>query len=290
MTTVTLLDGGMGRELKRSGAPFHQPEWSAAALSAAPETVAAVHRRFIDAGCAVITTNNYAVVPFHIGAERFELEGEALTELAGRLAVEVAPEGVRVAGSLPPLAGSYRPDLFDPSLAERLYPRIVSALAPYVDVWLGETISCLAEASAICAALGTRDKPLWLAFTLADDTGAAPCLRSGESVAAACELAAAEGADGVLFNCSVPEVIGAAIADVGAAAARPAAFGGYANAFTPRPRDTEANSEIATLRDEITPEAYADTVMRWVDDGASVVGGCCGIGPEHIATLRARLG
>ncbi|MEM7378377.1 MAG: homocysteine S-methyltransferase family protein [Pseudomonadota bacterium] len=290
MATVTLLDGGMGRELKRSGAPFHQPEWSAAALSAAPESVAEVHRRFIHAGCAVITTNNYAVVPFHIGAERFELEGEALTELAGRLAVEAASEGVRVAGSLPPLAGSYRPDLFDPAMAEQLYPRIVAALAPFVDVWLGETISCLAEATAICTALRERDKPLWLAFTLDDDTGTAPRLRSGESIDTACELAEAEGADGVLFNCSVPEVIGAAIAAVGAVPDRPFVFGGYANAFTPRPVDTEANSEIAALRDEITPEAYADTVMRWVDDGASVVGGCCGIGPEHIAALRARLG
>ena len=46
----------------------------------------------------------------------------------------------------------------------------------------------------------------------------------------------------------------------------------------------------AALRDEITPSAYADMVMQWVGHGAGVVGGCCGVGPDHITALRARLG
>ena len=61
----------MGRELKRVGAPFRQPEWSALPLMQAPETVVAVHRSFIDAGAQIITTNNYAVVPFHLGDDQF---------------------------------------------------------------------------------------------------------------------------------------------------------------------------------------------------------------------------
>src|SRR3974390_3351192 len=100
---ITLLDGGTGRELLRIGAPFRQPEWSALALIEAPEYVARVHRHFIDAGADVITTNSYALVPFHIGAERFEREGADLAALAGRLAraaAQAAPRPVRVAGSL----------------------------------------------------------------------------------------------------------------------------------------------------------------------------------------------
>lgn len=75
---LVLLDGGMGRELQRRGAPFRQPEWSALALSEAPEQVEAVHRAYIEAGAQVITSNSYAVVPFHIGEERFATEGESL--------------------------------------------------------------------------------------------------------------------------------------------------------------------------------------------------------------------
>ena len=66
---MVILDGGMGRELQRSGAPFRQPEWSALALSEAPEAVVGVHAAFIGAGAQVITSNSYAVVPFHIGEE-----------------------------------------------------------------------------------------------------------------------------------------------------------------------------------------------------------------------------
>ena len=49
-SNLMILDGGMGRELQRIGAPFQQPEWSAQALLEAPHCVSQVHRSFIDAG------------------------------------------------------------------------------------------------------------------------------------------------------------------------------------------------------------------------------------------------
>lgn len=279
----------MGRELKRVGAPFQQPEWSALALMEAPERVSQVHRSFIDAGAEVITTNNYAVVPFHIGDERFAEQGESLTRLAGRLAREAAGQSIKVGGCLPPLRGSYRPDRFDTEFATRYYPAIVEALEPYVDLWQAETISCLDEARAVAAAVSGSDKPLWIAFTLLDELGTAePCLRSGESLQSALHLAADVGAAALLFNCSLPEVIGQALAVLGPLRDRQAptlALGGYGNAFTPRNADAEANSEVSDLRDEVTPEHYAELVAGWERSGATLLGGCCGIGPEHIAAL-----
>ena len=78
---VTILDGGMGRELKRIGAPFQQPEWSALALMQGPQFVRQAHDAFAHSGAQVLTTNSYAVVPFHIGQERFEAQGVALARL-----------------------------------------------------------------------------------------------------------------------------------------------------------------------------------------------------------------
>ncbi len=75
---ITLLDGGMGRELERMGAPFRQPEWSALPLIEGPDYVRRAHAAFIAAGAQVITTNSYAVVPFHLGAERFAAKGLVL--------------------------------------------------------------------------------------------------------------------------------------------------------------------------------------------------------------------
>ena len=85
MERVTVLDGGMGRELKRIGAPFGQPEWSALALIESPDHVRRAHAGFAAAGAEVITTNTYAVVPFHIGDERFASDGRRLAALAGEL-------------------------------------------------------------------------------------------------------------------------------------------------------------------------------------------------------------
>ena len=147
-TQTILLDGGTGRELMRLGAPFRQPEWSALALMQAPRYVSEVHRRYIAAGADVITTNSYAVVPFHIGAAAFERDGAALAELAGRLAqaeAQRAPRAVRVAGSLPPVCGSYRADLFDAAAARPVLEVLIGALAPHVDLWLSETLSSIGE-------------------------------------------------------------------------------------------------------------------------------------------------
>ena len=84
--STVILDGGMGRELQRRGAPFRQPEWSALALIEAPQYVLQAHQAFIRAGARIITSNSYAVVPFHIGEQRFAEHGLALAERAGRLA------------------------------------------------------------------------------------------------------------------------------------------------------------------------------------------------------------
>src|SRR5450432_2651995 len=212
----TVLDGGTGRELLRLGAPFRQPEWSALALIEGPEYVTQVHQRYVDAGADVITTNSYAVVPFHIGEARFQQEGFALAALSGKLAratADAASRPVLVAGSLPPVCGSYRPDLFDAAVARPVLQELVRALAPYVDLWLAETVSSEAEMALMSEVLAGSAQPWWVSYTLNDDPARSslPRLRSGETVESAVVHAARLGAQAVLFNCCQPEVIGAAV-------------------------------------------------------------------------------
>ena len=290
----TLLDGGMGRELHRAGAPFRQPEWSALALMLAPETVGQAHRRFVDAGAEIITTNSYALVPFHIGEAKFKAEGRKLADLAGSLARTVAaaaPHKVRVAGSIPPLFGSYRPDLFDEARAPEIIGPLIAGLSPHVDLWLAETQSSLAEARFIKAALADDRRPFWISFTLDDDNEdlARPKLRSGECVAAAITAMLELGVAAVLFNCSQPENMAGA---VDAARAVRETRGGdvrigvYANAFPPQ-REEAANEVVSGIRADLDPARYAQLAREWLEHGADIVGGCCGIGPEHIAALKA---
>lgn len=293
---MVILDGGMGRELQRCGAPFRQPEWSALALSEAPEVVVAVHAAFIEAGAQVITSNSYAVVPFHIGEERFASEGLELASIAGRLARKAADASarpVKVAGSLPPLFGSYRPDLFQPERVTEVLTPLLQGLGAHVDLWLAETQSSLAEVQAIHAHLPSDGKPFWVSFTLQDEeTDGEPRLRSGEPVADAIEAVAGMGVAAVLFNCSQPEVIGAAVDVARAITERlgaDIAIGVYANAFPPQPKEATANDGLDELREDLDPLGYLKWAKDWQHRGASMIGGCCGIGPQHIAELKRSL-
>ncbi len=290
---ITLLDGGMGRELKRMGAPFRQPEWSALALMEAPDTVARAHAAFIAAGAEVIITNSYALVPFHIGEARFATDGQSLAELSGRLARAAADavtdRKIRVAGSLPPLFGSYRPELFDVARAPEVLAPLVAGQAPHVDLWLGETLSSIAEAEAVADALGSDTRPLWISYTLADEDidPEVARLRSGEPVADAARAAARMGAAAVLFNCSQPEVMALALESARGVLGADIPLGAYANTFPPKGDSAQANTDLSDLRDDLNPARYLDFARDWTAHGATIVGGCCGIGPEHIAAMRA---
>lgn len=299
MTDITLLDGGMGKALDEAGAPFRQPEWSALALMEDPQWVERVHQDFVDAGADVLITNNYAVVPFHLG-DRCDDLLEELTDLSGRLARAVADRShrlIRVAGSIPPLFGSYEPENFDPVAAPPLLDRITDALAPHVDLFVAETQGSIAEARASFAAAARHGRPIWISATLEDGGGPAgvaahvdtPTLRSGESVEAFVAAMRDAGAAAVLFNCSQPEVMRSAIAVARSVLPEAVAVGAYANAFDDKPSGYAANELLMTHRADIEDGGYTTFVHEWIDAGATIVGGCCGIMPRHIALLRATL-
>jgi S-methylmethionine-dependent homocysteine/selenocysteine methylase len=275
---ITILDGGMGRELQSLGAPFRQPEWSALALMDGPEFVAQAHDRFALAGAKVISTNSYAVVPFHIGEQRFAERGAELAGLAGKLARDVADTyGLRVAGSLPPVMGSYRPDLFEKKAARAILSVLIEGLSPFADIWLAETLSTLDEAELVGDMLAGDDRPLWLSFTLNDEGPA--LLRSGEGIEAAVAKA-------LLFNCSAPEVMEDAVQKAKAALGDASVeIGVYANGFAHTEETVEANGGLRKIRADLDPPRYLDWAKKWVGSGATMVGGCCGIGPDHIRAL-----
>jgi S-methylmethionine-dependent homocysteine/selenocysteine methylase len=294
---VTILDGGMGRQLSRMGAPFRLPEWSALSLIEAPQFVSDAHDAFISAGAQIITTNSYALAPARIGEARFAAEGLRLADLAGRLAraaADRAPERVLVAGSLPPVFESYRPELFDAQRAPAILDTLVSGLEPHIDLWLIETQSSTAEAGAAIAAAQRTKLPIWVSYTLRDEIGRkAPAeLRSGEAVELAVATSIEHGVQAVLFNCSQPEVMNSAVEAAAATIAKrgngAVRIGVYANAFAPEPVSDEPYAGISQMRDDLSPEHYLQWASLWVGAGATIIGGCCGIGPEHIAALRAR--
>ncbi|MEZ9710424.1 homocysteine S-methyltransferase family protein [Vibrio breoganii] len=290
MTDVIILDGGMGRELKRIGAPFTQPQWSAQALIESPQHVEQAHRGFIEAGAEIITVNSYACVPFHLGETLYQQRGAELARTAAELAREAVNKSnqkVAVAGSIPPALGSYRPDLFEPVQVKEITQTLFEAQEAYVDLWLAETVASIAEFEAISQVLSQTEKPCHYAFTLQDDLSDIPKLRSGETVKEGILKLCESGADGIFFNCSIPEVMEQAIAEAKAIIDEQGidvAIGVFANSFTPIGATHEANDTIQSMR-ELSPQDYLEFAKQWHQAGATIIGGCCGIYPSHIKTL-----
>jgi len=290
---IKILDGGMSRELVRLGAELRQPEWSAWALMHEPAIVQQVHEDFIEAGADIITTNSYALVPFHIGEEKFRNEGQRLIALSGQLAREAVikcQKNVLVAGCLPPIFGSYEPQNFDANRVGSYLDIFVEALDPYVDIWLGETLSLIAEAQAVEQATRITKKPLWISFTLDDhDSSMTPTLRSGESIETAATWVGSTGrVQAMLFNCSRPEVMKQAV-EQGVASLKAAPHnvevGVYANAFEPQQDTQAANEGLSPVRDDLDGAHYCAFACDWVEAGANIIGGCCGVGSDHIHKL-----
>ncbi len=292
-----LLDGGMGRELQERGLIAVRSIWSAAALLDCPAVVQEVHEAFIAAGAEVITTNTYGAVRTFLGAEdmedRFEemiAAGVALAR-AARDAKKATNPAVRIAGSLPPLNISYRPDLVlpDDELA-RQYSELTRLLSPGVDLLLCETLACVREARAAARAAMASGLPVWVGLTLADSADGT--LRSGEPLEAAVDGLKGLGIEGILLNCCSVEAIDLALPRL--RQGWPGKVGAYANAFQPMKKDYvmgEGPQESGgiPLRDDLSIAAYRDHALAWQAAGADIIGGCCGIGPAHIAALSEAL-
>ena len=286
-----LLDGGMGRELQFRGLHLSRQIWSASALMEAPDMIRTVHEDYIRAGADIITTNTYGLIREDLASAGLEGRYEELNLIAGRLARQACSNTDRpvlVAGSLPPLRGSFRPDRVGP--ASELIPSYreqAGILASSVDFFLCETMSSAAEGRAAAEGALGAGKPVWVSWTLHEDNSGR--LRSGETIKETVQALEGLGVTGCLVNCSAPASVTKAIPLL-AKTAVDQIIGGYANTFFPIPEDWQLDGGQKTdgllpLRSDLDPESYARYAEQWIRDGADVVGGCCGTRPAHIKKI-----
>jgi S-methylmethionine-dependent homocysteine/selenocysteine methylase len=287
---IVLTDGGMGQELLRRSGAAPTPLWSARVLIDEPELVRDLHVDFIHEGAQVITINTYAATP-----ERLEREGVGeLFQTLQRRGIDLAMDArdkagkdVRIAGCLPPLFGSYKPELtlsFEDTLA--IYRRVVAEQKEHVDLILCETMASAEEGLAAVTAAAESGLPVWVSWTLGDSADE-PRLRSCETIAKAAAAIAQIAVEARLVNCSTPEVASAAMSEL---VALGGSVGAYANGFTSVAALKHGGTvDVLAAREDLGPQSYAGFAMHWVMAGAAIVGGCCEVGPEHIAALRDRL-
>ncbi|MDG2473737.1 MAG: homocysteine S-methyltransferase family protein [Paracoccaceae bacterium] len=290
MKKIILLDGGMGQELiKRSKSAPH-PLWSAQVLKNEPELVENLHIDFIKAGARVISLNSYTATPERLdrdGAKGMfdELQEKAI-EVANRARDYCKIADVKIAGCLPPLYGSYKPESA-PSLEECIerYQVISNKQAPHVDLFICETMSSIKEAEASIIAARSHSMETWCSLTISDQSDSR--LRSNEPLKTAIAHLNKFNHQANLLNCSIPESITVAL---NCLMSDKKLFGAYANGFASiNELEIGGTVDVLKSRQDLVPEAYLQHVMGWIESGARIVGGCCEISPQHIKHIYETL-
>ena len=230
---MIFLDGALGSILLDRANKSSSGLWSAQFLLDDPKAIKSLYEEYIGIGSDLITTNTYSTIPSYLNKEKLSAKMPELVDIAGKLAKEVADkhEHVRVAGSLPPLEESYRPDLvLTEGEALPIYKTLIEGLLPYVDIFLCETISSVQETQNVLKALDlyNKDIPIWLSWTLKEDKK--DLLRSGESIEEAFKFAEKYNPEAYLFNCTDPNAISSGLEVLQRLTDKP--IGGYPNVFS----------------------------------------------------------
>lgn len=278
--TPRLLGVVTGTELLRRGVDTGLPLWSAGALMSDPLTVAAIHRDHVLAGASIVVANTFRTDRRTLTRAGIADEAAAWTRRAVQLArsgVQARASGgtVLVAGSVSPLEDCYRPDLVpdDATLRREHAFRIRDLLRASADLALVETMNTIREAVAALGACRAGNLPSVVAFTLDEQAR----LRSGESLAEAVQAVLPLGPQAVLVNCCSVDAASRGLQIL--AEVCPLPRGAYANGQgCPDDRQGWRFEGSGTSRD-----VYRDAVRRWIESGATLVGGCCGTAPDWLS-------
>ena len=292
-----VLDGANGTELERLGARMDQSLWCARALADCPDLVHQVHRRYIDAGADVITTNSYSATREAMQRCGLAAHFEDWNRRSVRIAREERDRSSR-AGSVV-VAGSVSTygrfgDLDVETMSDHFRAQGEILVDEGVDLLILETLgSAERTIQAVVRAAKDLGVPVWVSVSCARDRDSGAVMLGIEESAEGSHVAQrygplaeavreimSVGGSAVLMMHSVRDVTEDAVRIMRAACTEP--VGAYPNAgYWTRPS--------WTFVDQISPEEYLADARRWVDAGAAVVGGCCGVGVEHIRALAEGL-
>ncbi|MFC3574614.1 homocysteine S-methyltransferase [Streptomyces yaanensis] len=291
--TTVVLDGGMSNQLESAGHDLSDELWSARLLAERPEAITEAHLAYFEAGADVAITSSYQAT-----FEGFAKRGIDRERAAGLLALSVglareAAEQAHAKGVTRPLwvaasVGPYGAMLADGSEYRGRYgltvaeleafhrPRLQALAAAGPDVLAMETIPDTDEAAALLRAIRGLGVPAWLSYTVAGDR-----TRAGQPLEEAFALAAeADEVIAVGVNCCAPEDVDGAVETAARVTGKPVVV--YPNSG----ESWDAEARAWDGRSTFT----AAQVTRWRDTGARLIGGCCRVGPEAIASIAGVLG
>jgi homocysteine S-methyltransferase len=293
-----ILDGGLGSELDRRGQDISSKLWSAELLINNPQAITEVHRAYLDAGAQCITSASYqasiagfasigvsaqhARDLFHFSIEIARRECDEFLShnpacsYQPMVAASVGPYGAFLADGSE-YTGKYGVE--DRTLVEFHYQRLEWLDQSGADVLACETIPSLQEASVLCELLKTVNTPAWISFSCRNGH----LLNDGSSIAEAAALFERHPKVVALgVNCSAPQTITSLIGRI------KSILPGKAIVVYPNSGE-HYDAATKTWHGVETPLECAAAARIWFNTGASIIGGCCRMGPAHIAAIATEM-
>ncbi len=269
-----LLDGATGSNLQKMGMPRGccAEEW----ILANPEAVLTLQRRYAEAGCQILYAPTFQAQPIALARVGLEKQAEAINAHLVSLTRSAAP-GCLVAGDLTTLAtftDSYDPDKFD-LLVDNYRTQIHGLLDGGADLLAAETLLYPQEAEAILTAAELEGATAVLyTFTMQSDGS----LFSGMDAGPVLQELEQSGAAAVGFNC------------VGADMMTPYLVSKLRR-YVKGPLVCKPNAGMPVIKEDnlahypMTPEEFARIMADCDKMGATLLGGCCGTTPAHMAAV-----
>ena len=297
-TEIIIIDGAMGTELQRRGVPLNFEIWSAAALLSHPHLVRKIHVDYLRAGAEIQIAATYNTAPHVINPSSFDTTSQELTATALRLVregIDVAEPAhpVWIAGSISTTVESRRKEMLDIPMLRDSYTEHAETLAEQgcdllmLEMMLTHDFAMDLEFQCEIAAIAKRTGlPVWAGIAVKMAESGTLHLQdgpeeSGEALRAGIEALLAEGVDvaGIMHS----EVD----ATLPALDLLERYWSGPVAVYPNSGRYKRPHWYFDAL---IEPDKFATAAVQWAQRGVKAIGGCCGLGPEHIAELSKALG
>ena len=287
-----ILDGGMGQELLARGMVPKRSLWSASALldENYHDLLLNAHLDYIKAGAEVIVTNTFATRRVRLKENKIDNKFEYLNKKAGEIAKKTKDyyPKILVAGGLPPQNSTYKVDDRSEDEIKKDFFNQAKILDPYIDFFYFDVLSSLREIKIAIDSIREFDKPYLIGAHISEGTK----MPSGERISELKNIIKKEMTLGIILSCVSPENYELNFKEI---KNLDVPFGFKINGYlktaplnmNDKKNDYLQPNKFLGKRNDLSPEKMLEFVRKFKDEGATILGGCCEISPQHVKAFAS---
>ena len=292
---LRILDGGMGQELHAKGLISKGTLWMTSAVldEKYHNLIVDTHLDYISAGAEVITTATFSSRLIRMEQNKvdhlFEFANKKACELALK-AKQISEKEIFIAGSIPAQFDTYKEDTRENKIIYDSFSRQINCIIEFVDFIYLDVISSGREIAIATEIIEKFNKPILVGIHLSKNGN----LPSGEKIEEVINKYKSSSWVGIISSCVSMEIAEASINDL---KIHNLPFGYKVNLWgneEPLPirkiniakfNENAVNLNTIMGKRVIDDDMYKKLGQKFIDNGATILGGCCETSPKHTKIL-----